>query len=68
MKVLSTIAGLVATNYQMNVQQGEEFIDGLIYGLIEKDNLPEIQMYLKNAETLDAEIAEAIADFSKGDL
>ena len=68
MKVLSTLVGLIATDYQITVLQGEEFIAGLIYGLIGKDDLPELQKCLKDSEKLDQEISEAIADFSKGDF
>lgn len=40
----------------------------MIYGLIQKDDLPEIQKCLKNGETLEVEITNAISDFSKGDI
>ena len=68
MRIVSAIAGIVATNYQMNIEGAEDFVGGLIYGLIAKDDLPEIQKCLKNSEALEAEITNAISDFSKGDL
>ena len=59
---------IVATKYGMDVAGVEEFIAGLIFGMINKDDLPEIQKCLQNAETLEQEITNAISDFSKGDL
>ena len=68
MKVLSAIAGIIATNYQMSIEGAELFTAGLIEGLIGKDDLPEIQKCLKNTEALEQEITNAISDLSKGDL
>ena len=68
MRVLSTIAGIVATQYQMDVEGVEEFVAGLIYGLIQKDDLPEIQQCLKDSEDLEVKITAAISDISKGDF
>ena len=52
----------------MNIEGAEELVAGLMYGLINKDDLPEIQKCLKNAEALEVEFTGAIADLEKGDL
>ena len=68
MKVLAAIASIIATNYQMDIEGVEQFVAGLIFGLIQKDDLPEIQQCLKDGSSLEAEITNAISDISKGDL
>ena len=68
MKFVQAVAPIIATWYQMDIEGAEEFVGGLIYGLIQKDDLPEIQKCLKNGETLEVEITNAISDFSKGDI
>jgi hypothetical protein len=68
MKFVQATAAIISTQYGINVEQTEEFVAGMIYGLIEKDDLPEIQKCMTNADTLEAEITEAFADFSKGDF
>ena len=40
MKVLSTIAlAVVSDYYAISIEQAEEFIAGMLYGLIQKDDL-----------------------------
>ena len=40
----------------------------MIFGLIQKDDLPLIQTCLTDAENIDKEINEAVTDFAKGDI
>ena len=68
MKFVQAVAPIIATYYKMDLEGAEEFVAGMIYGLIQKDDLPEIQKCLKNGETLEVEITNAISDFSKGDI
>uniref|UniRef100_A0A7S3CQ13 Uncharacterized protein n=1 Tax=Strombidium rassoulzadegani TaxID=1082188 RepID=A0A7S3CQ13_9SPIT len=68
MKILSAITAIIATRYQMDAAGVEEFVGGLIFGLIKKDDLPEIQKCLKDSENLEVQIVNALADVSKGDL
>ena len=68
MRFVQQAAAILATNYTMNLEGTEEFIAGMIYGMIQKDDLPEIQTCLANASSLEAEITNAIADISKGDF
>ena len=68
MKVLSSIAGLMASQYAIDIQQAEEFLGGIIYGLIQKDDLKAIETCLKDADTVEKEVNEAVTDFMKGDL
>ena len=68
MRFVQAAASIIATYYQMDIQGAEEFIGGIIYGLIQKDDLPEIKTCLDNAENLEVEITNALSDFSKGDL
>ena len=64
----TALAPILANYYNMDLAGVEQFVAGVIYGLIQKDDLPEIQKCLKNGETLEVEITNAISDFSKGDL
>ena len=69
MKVLSSLA-LVAVSeyYAISIQQAEEFIGGILYGLIQKDDLKAIETCLKDGDQVEKEVNEAIEDFMKGDV
>ena len=68
MKVFSTIAVLAASEYAITIDQAEQFIGGLIYGLIQKDDLKEIETCLTDADQVEKEVNDAITDFMKGDI
>ena len=68
MKVLSSLALIYAPQYAINIQEAEELLGGLIYGLIQKDDLSKIEVCLKDATTVEAEVNEAVQDFMKGDV
>ena len=68
MKFVQAVAPIIASWYSMDIEGAEQFVAGMIYGLIQKDDLPEIEKCLKNGETLEMEITNAISDFSKGDI
>ena len=68
MRVLSTIAYAVGSKYAFDVNQAEQLLAGLIYGLIQKDDLAQIQVCLTDAEKVDEELSEAVTDFMKGDV
>ena len=66
---IGAAAGFYALkNFGMDVNDVEQFVAGLIYGLIQKDDLTKIQTCLKDASGLETEIEQAVADFSKGDI
>ena len=46
MRPATAIASIVATNYQMDVAGVEDFVAGLMLGLLKKNDLPEIQKCL----------------------
>ena len=52
----------------MDALSVEEFVSGLLFGFVQKDDLAEIQKCINNVGTLDDEVQEIIADFSKGDI
>merc|ERR1712046_438265 len=52
----------------MDIEGAEEMVAGLIQGLIQKDDLPDLQKCMKNAESLEVELTGVIADLEKGDL
>ena len=70
MKVLSTIAAAAISDqyYAISIQQAEELLGGLIYGLIQKDDLKQIETCLTDADKVEAEINEAVTDIMKGDV
>ena len=69
MKVFSTIALMaVSEYYAISIQQAEEFIGGLLYGLIQKDDLKAIETCLTDGDQVEKEVNEAIEDFMKGDI
>ena len=58
----------VDTQYSISVTGVEEFLGGVIEGLIQKDDLPELQKCLKNTEVVQVEVSKIIAEIQKGDL
>ena len=66
--VSSAIAAIVATRYDIDSHGVEEFVSGFVFGLIGKDDLPDIEKCLQDESALEQEITNAIADISKGDL
>ena len=68
MRPATALAGILATNYQMDVAGVEDFVAGLMLGLIKKNDLPEIQKCLQNSSSLEVEITNAVSDISKGDI
>ena len=55
-------------NYEVGVPDAEAFLGGLIYGLIEKDDLPEIQKCMKNTDVVAAEVKKIVTEMSAGTL
>jgi hypothetical protein len=51
-----------------SVQNVEQFVAGLFTGLIQKDDLKNIQQCLKDGAALDGELQTAIGDFEKKDI
>ena len=45
-----------------------DFVAGLLFGLINKDDLPELQHCLQGQEKLETEVVEVIDDFKKKDF
>ena len=69
-RVFAAAAALLGADpqFRSDVNNVEEFIAGMIFGLIQKDDLSNIQTCLTDADTLEKQVEEAIADLSKGDL
>ena len=62
--IVAATAGLMA----INVQDAEKLLAGLIYGLVQDDQLTEIEKCLGHADTVSTELNDAITAFMKGDL
>ena len=58
----------IAALGSMSFVQVEEFLGGLIKGLIQKDDLPEIKACMKDEGVLQGEIQSAVGDFEQHDL
>lgn len=52
----------------MDITAVEKYLSGIIYGMIEKDDLPEMQKCLKNTEVVATEVKAIISEVSKGDM
>uniref|UniRef100_A0A7S3IUC5 Uncharacterized protein n=1 Tax=Strombidium inclinatum TaxID=197538 RepID=A0A7S3IUC5_9SPIT len=52
----------------MDVEGVEEFIAGMLYSLIGKDDLPDIKSCLKDAEDIEVQVMAALSDIAKLDL
>mmetsp|Transcript_36051 Transcript_36051/g.55362 ORF Transcript_36051/g.55362 Transcript_36051/m.55362 type:complete len:181 (-) Transcript_36051:59-601(-) len=68
MKNLATILALLTAEVTFSVDDAAKFIGGLIYGLVQDDDLAEIQKCLTHGSDLEMEIMTAVSDFEKKDL
>ena len=69
MKVLSSLAVLVLSQEMaISVKNAEDLIAGVIYGLIQKDDLKYLETCLTDSDTVAEEVNEAVEDFMKGDI
>ena len=69
MKVLSTLTVMMVSEYYaISILQAEEFVAGILFGLIQKDDLKYIQTCLTDADTVEEQVNDAISDFMKGDI
>ena len=72
-KLVSAAAVAMASNSTpelpaIPVLQIEQFVAGLIDGLVNKQDLPELQVCMKDAENLSDDIVTLIADLKQKDL
>ena len=58
----------VAAISALNFQEVEEFLSGLIFGLTQEDDLPEIQKCLTDGTTLEHEMSELVNDLTYKDI
>ena len=68
MKVLSALAYTILGSSDPAAEQTDEFVAGLINGLIGKNDLTEIEKCLKNTQLLEQNIEVALADVERGDM
>ena len=70
MKVLSSIAVLAGASdlYTLSISQAEEFIGGLVTGLIQKDDLAELKTCLTDASSIEQDVERTIGYFMAGDM
>ena len=54
-------------SYSSSILEAEQFIAGMIYGLVESDDLAEIETCLNNASEIKDDVDIVIADMSSGD-
>lgn len=57
-----------ATLTAFNVKQVEDFVNGLLTGLVQDDSLTKVQACLTDAKSVEVDLSAAIADFKKGDM
>ena len=66
--IAAAAAAYFVQKYTANLDNVELYLGGLIYGLIQEDDLQEIQKCLKDGTTLEKEFADAIYKYEKGDI
>ena len=47
----------------INVKQVEDFVNGLLTGLVQDDSLTKVQACLTDAKSVESDLTTAIADF-----
>ena len=70
MKVLATAAAMLfaSKKYGMSVDDTEEFIAGIVDGLVGANDFQYIKVCLKDATGIEQIVETAVADFEKGDV
>merc|ERR1712023_204348 len=68
MKVLSSLAVMAGSQYGIEVAQVEQLLGGLIYGLIQKDDLKYIETCMTDSDKVVEEVNEAVTDIMKEDV
>ena len=58
-------AAVVAT---FNITEVEDFVNGLLTGLVQDDSLDKVKACLTDAKSVETDMTAAIADFKKGDI
>jgi len=66
--LVAASANTAAYKYLVNLPEAEEFVAGMIMGLIQKDDLKNIQSCMTDGDTVVAEITSAVSDIEKGDV
>ena len=66
--IVAASANTAVYQYLVNLPEAEEFIAGMIQGLIQKDDLKNIQECMTNGEQAVAEITTAVEDIEKADI
>ena len=62
-------AAVIASQYAgFNPKEVEQFVGGLVFGFIQKDDLTNIETCMKDTDVVAKEMTEAIQDFAKKDL
>ena len=64
----TNLANTINNSAPMDALSVEEFVAGMLYGFVQKDDLAELEKCITNLPILEQEVEEAIADFEKGDL
>ena len=68
MKVLSSLAVMAGSQYGIELAQVEELLGGLVFGLIQKDDLTAIETCMTDSDKIVAQVNEAVADLMKEDV
>ena len=67
-KVYAVAALTISKFAAFNIKEVEQIVGGLLQGFVNDDHLDSVELCLKDAQTLDEEITEAVTDFTKKDL
>ena len=67
-KVIGAATAIAMQQYDMTPQDVGQFLGGLVWGLIQKDDLSKIQTCLNDCQDIQKDVTEAVNDFKKGDL
>merc|ERR1712070_311757 len=62
------LVAAAAYHYNADISGVEEFIAGMIEGMIQKDDLPELQKCLKNTDVVATQVENIVNEIAKGDL
>lgn len=66
--IVAATANTYLYQYAVNLPDAEEFVAGMIMGLIQKDDLKNIQQCMTDGDTVEKEITQAVSDIEKGDI
>ena len=64
----SSAAVTLAANYNLNLSEVDQFLFGVVYTIVNEDNLPEMKKCMESGEGIEAEVVKAVSEMESGKM